>query len=168
LLCSCEERFAYGVAIESVRRYIGASLVCLMIALCDVCTSCWHAVHSSDMCYAAIAVCAQTSFRHRSYWLAREFERGGERQFVRQTPLVIIKCIARSHARANACHTHGTPHRADISTSSVVRLRVYVDDRDATDATQRTVSDAECVARAVRPFISRVSNFSQFYSRGYT
>ena len=72
---------------------------------------------------------------------------------------MIIKCIARSHARANACHTHGTPHRADISTSSVVRLRVYVDDRDATDATQRTVSDAECVARAVASAAVHLSSF---------
>ena len=116
LLCSCEECFAYGVAIESVRRYIDASLFCLMIALCDVCTSCCHAVHSSDMCYAAIAVCAQTPFRHRS-WLARESERGGERQFVRQTPLVIIKCIARSHARANACHTWDASAAVHLSSS---------------------------------------------------
>ena len=51
-----------------------------------------------------------------------------------------------------------------ISISSVMRVRTCVDDSAATEATPLALSNAECVERAARPRISRISKFVNFHA----
>ena len=108
--------------------------------------------------------------------MARELERGGQWQSeghgcaLRSTTIGVGRCAL---ARVRELLPTDGPRTAPTSisiTHAGAKLRMRVDDRAATEATPRAVSNAGCAERAARPRISRISmfvNFAILFSCGY-